>query len=126
MLLCEILRLILMKDNDVAGALCAQGLKALHQCLLDGGLWQNAWLLTTLPDPCQRPRHAGNEHEMEVISSYAVMGDRLTQRLQQQRQPNNAPATLDETEETLEEQEEGDGGANPGKGRGKRGRGRGR
>lgn len=124
-LLGEVLRLQLLGQHDSAMALVCQGLKSIHQSLLDNGGWKTAWLFTTLPDPCGRPRQAGREKETEIILSYATMIDRLEARTravgQTQTQPNNAPEL---EEDAVDQQEEADdqhdGG---GKGAGKRGRG---
>jgi len=53
-----------------AQALLVQGLKATHQAAIDNGSWDNAWLLTTLPDPLRRERFGGEEEELEIIAQY--------------------------------------------------------
>ena len=47
-----------------------QGLKATHQAAIDNGSWDNAWLLTTLPDPLRRERFGGEEEELEIVGQY--------------------------------------------------------
>ncbi len=47
-----------------------QVLRSIHQCALDQGNWQTAWLLTGMQDPLEKPRFGGEAQSLEVIAAY--------------------------------------------------------
>jgi len=69
----EILRLLLLDKKDQAAAMTVQGMKSVHQCVIDQGSWRSAWLLTTLPGPCTRPRFGGGERERWRLSRTSTL-----------------------------------------------------
>jgi len=47
-----------------------QGYRAKLQAAMDGGNWNQGWLLTGLPDPCQRSRFAAPPDQLAAVSGY--------------------------------------------------------
>ena len=69
-LLHEILRLMLKNRFEEAALQTVLSLRAVHQCSLDNGRWDLAWLLTHVEDPFQRRRWGGETQEVEVVAAY--------------------------------------------------------
>lgn len=57
-----------------------QVLRSIHQCALDQGNWQTAWLLTGMQDPLEKPRFGGEAQSLEVIAAYIKAMDDLEKR----------------------------------------------
>ena len=57
-----------------------QVLRSIHQCALDQGNWQTAWLLTGMQDPLEKPRFGGEAQSLEAIAAYIKAMDDLEKR----------------------------------------------
>lgn len=57
-------------ESQAATAQVVQNLKSKVQCILAGGDWTTAWLLTGLEDPLSKKEFAGSKQEMAVVSGY--------------------------------------------------------
>ena len=66
----EILQTLLKGRQEQAALQLTQLLRATHQCCLDQGSWQTAWLLMDMVDPLDRPKFGGEPQDLEVVSSY--------------------------------------------------------
>ena len=66
----EVYELIRNNEHQAAAAQVIQNLKSKVQCVLQGGEWQTAWLLTGLQDPLTRKEFGGSREEMAIVSSY--------------------------------------------------------
>ena len=53
-----------------AEATLVQLAKAVHQCALDNGSWNNASLLLPIEDPLQRQAFGGSELELSWVNAY--------------------------------------------------------
>ena len=60
-------------------------LRAVHQCSLDNGRWDLAWLLTHVEDPFQRRRWGGETQEVEVVAAYVKALEDLEKKTRQTR-----------------------------------------
>ena len=77
----ECLRLSLEGKQPQLRTALVQCQKATYQVCLDQGAWTNAWLLTGWADPLSRPRFAGEERELEVVSQYQRTLEELQKRV---------------------------------------------
>ena len=66
----EVYELLRNGEAAAAAAQVIQNLKSKVQCVLQGGDWQTAWLLTGLEDPLSKKEFAGSKQEMAIVSSY--------------------------------------------------------
>ena len=65
----EVMRLMDLKDYDMAHAQMVQNMKCIHQLSSDGQ-WKVAWSLTFLPDPIENKRSGATEAELEAALGY--------------------------------------------------------
>ncbi|CAE7905262.1 unnamed protein product [Symbiodinium necroappetens] len=84
-LLHEILRLMLQNRFEEAALQTVLSLRAVHQCSLDNGRWDLAWLLTHVEDPFQRRRWGGETQEVEVVAAYVKALEDLEKKTRQTR-----------------------------------------
>ena len=84
-LLHEILRLMLKNRFEEAALQAVLSLRAVHQCSLDNGRWDLAWLLTHVEDPFQRRRWGGETQEVEVVAAYVKALEDLEKKTRQTR-----------------------------------------
>ena len=73
-----------------ARAQLVQNMKGVHQAVLDGTSWKNAWLLTGLNDPGQRRRFGGGEDELEICNNMLKVVEDLDRRVSQTRHTTDA------------------------------------
>ncbi len=66
----EILQTVLKGRSELAALQLTQLLRATHQCCLDQGSWQTAWLLMDMVDPLERQKFGGEIQEIERVASY--------------------------------------------------------
>ncbi len=68
---------------DAACAQLAQNLKSIHQCVLQQGSWETAWLLTGVADPCSKREFGGSKEEMAIVSQYISSLSKLRKRVKE-------------------------------------------
>ena len=79
------------RTNDIRVFRCKaqliQGYRAKLQAAMDGGNWNQGWLLTGLPDPCKRSRFAAPPDQLAAVSGYL----KATTEIRKGASLNNAP-----------------------------------
>lgn len=70
-------------DAQGAAAQLAQNMKSKLQCVLDGGDWRSAWLLTGIEDPISKREFAGSKSEMAVIANYVNSLHKLRKKVKE-------------------------------------------
>eukprot|EP00438_Fugacium_kawagutii_P014673 Skav232094 [mRNA] locus=scaffold2353:82224:85792:+ [translate_table: standard] len=65
-----ILELLLKERMDQAALQTVLTLQALHQCSLDGGSWEVAWLLTHVENPFEKKMFGGDPQNLQSVTSY--------------------------------------------------------
>lgn len=73
-------------DSDVAAAQLIQNMKSKLQCVLAGGDWETAWLLTGIQDPLTKKEWAGSREEMAIISGYVSSLHKLKKKMKEANQ----------------------------------------
>lgn len=86
----EILQTLLRGRHEQAALQLTQLLRATHQCCLDQGSWQTAWLLMDMVDPLDRPKFGGEPQDLEVVSSYLRAMQELEKRSRQSQDNDEA------------------------------------
>ena len=81
----EILQTVLKGRSELAALQLTQLLRATHQCCLDQGSWQTAWLLMDMVDPLERQKFGGEIQEIEVVASYVRAMQDLERRNKKQQ-----------------------------------------
>ena len=78
-------------NSDAACAQVVQNMKSKLQCVLQGGDWTTAWMLTGLPDPLSRKEWAGSQTEMAVISGYMNSLHKLKKKIKEAKDAGSTP-----------------------------------
>ena len=73
-------------DSDAAAAQLVQNMKSKLQCVLAGGDWETAWLLTGIQDPLTKKEWAGSREEMAIISGYVSSLHKLKKKMKEANQ----------------------------------------
>ncbi|CAE7224096.1 unnamed protein product [Symbiodinium sp. CCMP2592] len=94
----EVYELLRNGESAAAAAQVIQNLKSKVQCVLQGGDWQTAWLLTGLEDPLTKKEFAGSKQEMAIISSYVKALADLKKKV---REGHSAGSAADEVGEQV-------------------------
>ena len=68
---------------EAACAQLSQNLKSIHQCVLQQGSWETAWLLTGVADPCSKREFGGSKEEMAIVSQYISSLSKLRKRVKE-------------------------------------------
>eukprot|EP00435_Cladocopium_sp_Y103_P033162 s1278_g8.t1 len=66
----EILELMLQNKMEKACLQLVLCLRAVHQCAIDQGEWEVAWMVSHLDNPFARPRFGGDEAELGNVTAY--------------------------------------------------------
>ncbi|CAE7042311.1 unnamed protein product [Symbiodinium natans] len=106
-LLHEILRLMLMNRFEEAALQTVLSLRAVHQCSLDNGRWDLAWLLTHVEDPFQRRRWGGETQEVEVVAAYVKALEDLEKKTRQTRFFGDGTQQAEEEEQAEDKSNKG-------------------
>lgn len=72
--------------REAAAAQVVQNLKSKLQCIIQGGDWSAAWLLTGLADPLSKKEFAGSKTEMAVVSQYLGSMAKLKKKVKESTQ----------------------------------------
>ena len=76
-------------ESQAAAAQVIQNLKSKVQCVLAGGDWTTAHLLTGLEDPLSKKDFAGSKQEMAVVSGYLKALADLKKRVKESSGPDH-------------------------------------
>lgn len=86
----EILQTLLRGRQEQAALQLTQLLRATHQCCLDQGSWETAWLLMDMVNPLDRPKFGGEPQDLEVVSSYLRAMQELEKRSRRSQEDDDA------------------------------------
>ena len=64
-----------------AKAQLIQNYRSLHQASMDGGSWEQAWLLTGLPEPLMRKRWAAPNRQVSIVAGYLKARNELNKQM---------------------------------------------
>lgn len=80
-----ILELLLKERYDLAALQTVLTLQSLHQCALDGGNWEVAWLLTHCENPFEKRVFGGDPQNLQSVTSYLKSMNELMKTTQNLR-----------------------------------------